>query len=116
MAMQEVLKNISAEIADMGVRVYGRAACIKLNLRRSDRGELFYLAAIGVVELDGHRILEKQNRRIISVRIQKGLESFTIDFAFKDSRPIVQRIRQEMWIQVAGCLQPPWLRFLLLSQ
>jgi hypothetical protein len=55
--MQKVLKNISAEIADMRVRINGRSAGVELNLRRSDRGELLYLAAIGVVELNGHRAL-----------------------------------------------------------
>src|SRR5262249_36132560 len=55
MPMQEVLKNISAEIADVRVRIYRRSARVELDLRRSDRGKFFYLAAIGVVELDGHR-------------------------------------------------------------
>jgi hypothetical protein len=31
-------------------------------------------------------------------------------------KPIVQTIRQGIWIQVAGRLQLPWLRFLLLCR
>src|SRR6266404_6596394 len=68
MPMQKVLKNISAEIADMRVRINGRSACVELNLRRSDRGELFYLAAIGVVELDGHRALSWNSDPAICIK------------------------------------------------
>src|ERR1700741_3173900 len=39
----------------MRVGIASRSTCVELDVRGRDGGELFYLAAIGVVELNGHR-------------------------------------------------------------
>jgi len=51
-SLEQVFKDISSEITDMGIVIDSWAAGIKLDLSRRQRQEGFYLAAQGVEEFD----------------------------------------------------------------
>ena len=62
-ALQEVFKNVGAEVADVGETVDGRPAGVHLDELpvRVDRHELLDAAGVRIVESDRHRVKTKQS-------------------------------------------------------
>ena len=64
MPLQQILKNVSAEIADVSATVNSRSARVDGNIRRIERDELAHFPAVGIEESYRHTKLTKVARRL----------------------------------------------------
>ena len=59
MALQQILKNVSAEVADVGAAVNGRSTGVDGNIRRIERNEFAHFPGVGVEKSCRHTKLAK---------------------------------------------------------